>query len=269
MFKQRLITALWALPLVTVVVWFGEPWFTIVVALVGLMGAWEFYRMAATKARPLTYLGLLWTLLFIISPHLNYYRVVPLLLTSAIVLSLIWLIVVRRQREEAFTGWVWTIAGILYVGWLLSHLVALRGLNVHGPHWVFVVLFTTFASDSAAFLIGRIWGKHHLAPVVSPHKTWEGAIAGVIAALVISPAVAAFFSLPINLAQALVLGLLISVLGQLGDLSKSLLKRNTGLKDSGNIMPGHGGMLDRIDSVLFAGVVVYYFVLLLNAGWLG
>lgn len=269
MLKQRVLTVLWALPLVTAVVWFGEPWFTILVALVGAAGAWEFYRMAATKAQPLTWFGLLWTLLFIISPHINYYRAVPPLLTSAIVLSLVWLIVVRRQREEAFTGWVWTIAGILYIGWLLSYLVVLRGINVHGGDWVFVALFTTFASDSAAFFIGKAWGKHHMAPVISPKKTWEGAIAGVVAALIISPAVANFFELPVNLAQALVLGLLISVLGQLGDLSKSLLKRNAGLKDSGNIVPGHGGMLDRMDSVLFAGVVVYYFVLLLNAGWLG
>ncbi len=107
MFKQRLITALWALPLVTVVVWFGEPWFTILVALVGLAGAWEFYRMAATKARPLTYFGLLWTLLFILSPHIGYYRAVPPLLASGIMLSLIWLIVIRHQHEEAFTGWAW------------------------------------------------------------------------------------------------------------------------------------------------------------------
>ena len=265
MLKQRLITAALGLPLVTAIVWSGEPWFTLMVAIGGLLGAIEFYRMAATKGRPLTYFGLLWTLLFIVSPHFDYYRVTPLLLTSAVVLSLIWLVLRPRQREEAFMGWVWTIGGILYVGWLLSHLVALRGLSA-GRDWVFLALFPTFASDSTAFFVGRAWGRHYLAPVISPQKTWEGAITGVIAAIIVSLAVTAFFGLPLSYGQALLLGLLISIFGQLGDLAKSLLKRNVGLKDSGRLMPGHGGMLDRIDSILFAGAIAYYFVALTIPG---
>jgi len=286
MLKKRVITALCGIPLLIAVIWFGEPWFTILVAIWGLLAAFEFYRMvAASKVSPLTYFGLIWTLLFILSrnsellcilkPHFNLELLTPLLLTSAVILSLIWLLL-RRQKEGAFTGWAWTIGGILYIGWLLSHFVALRGLD-EGRNWVFLALFTTFSSDTAAFFVGRALGKHHLAPRISPGKTWEGAIAGVFGAIIVS----LFFTLPklftipnplylqdFSYWQAILLGLLVSVFGQLGDLVESLLKRNMGVKESGKLIPGHGGVLDRIDSVVFAGIVVYYYVFLYNSGWL-
>ena len=261
MFKKRFITALCSISLLIVILWFGSPWFTILVAIWGLLAAFEFYRMVAiSKVPPLTYLGLVWVLLFIISPHFNYDFLMPLLLTSAMVLSLIWLLL-RLQKGEAFTSWAWTIAGILYTGWLLSYLVA---LNLEGGrNWVFFALFTTFASDSAAFFIGRALGKHHLAPQISPGKTWEGAVAGVFGAIIISLlfTLPTPLHLPLGYGQAILLGLLVSVFGQLGDLTESLLKRNMGVKDSGKLMPGHGGILDRNDSIVFAGVVVYYYVI--------
>jgi len=249
MLKKRLITALVGLPLLIVVVWFGEPWFSILVAIWGLLAASEFYRMvSATKAPPLTYFGLVWTLFFILSrnpdllsflePHFNLNLLTPILLTSAVILPLIWLLL-RRQKEGAFMSWAWTIGGILYVGWLLSHLVALRGLD-DGRNWVFLAFLATFASDTAAFFVGRAIGKHHLAPRISPGKSLQ---------------------LPLNYWQAVLLGLLVSIFGQLGDLVESLLKRNTGVKESGRLIPGHGGILDRTDSIVFAGIVVYYYVL--------
>ncbi|MFC1870616.1 phosphatidate cytidylyltransferase, partial [Chloroflexota bacterium] len=179
---------------------------------------------------------------------------------------LIWLLI-RRQREGAFRDWSWTIAGILYVGWLLSYLVALRGVAA-GRDWVFLALFTIFASDISAFFVGRAWGKHRLAPSISPRKTWEGAVAGVLGAVVISLVVVKLSGLPLSFPQAILLGILVGILGQLGDLVESLFKRNTGVKESGKLMPGHGGVLDRIDSVVFAGVVVYYYTLAYHAGWL-
>jgi len=262
MLKKRVITALVGLPLLIAVIWFGEPWFTILVAIWGLLAVFEFYRMVATsKVPPLTCFGLIWTLLFILSPHFDYDLLIPLLLTSAVVLSLIWLLL-HPQKERAFTGWAWTIGGILYIGWLLSHLVALRGLDA-GRNWVFFAFFVTFASDTTAFFVGRALGKHHLAPHISPGKTWEGAIAGVFGAIIVS---LLFITptplhLPLIYWQAILLGLLVSLFGQLGDLVESLLKRNMGVKESGKLIPGHGGFLDRIDSVVFAGIVVYYYVI--------
>jgi phosphatidate cytidylyltransferase len=261
MLKKRVLTGLWGIPLLIAAVWFDQPlpWFTVLVAIWGLLAVFEFYKMGAgAKMPPLTYFGLVWTLLFIISPHFNNdFITPPTLLTSAVVLSLIWLLF-RTQKEGAFIGWAWTIAGILYVGWLLSHLVALRGLD-DGRNWVFLALFATFASDTAAFFAGRALGRHKLAPHISPGKTWEGTIAGFLGAIIAS--LLFTMLLPISYWQAVLLGFLVSLFGQLGDLAESLLKRNIGVKDSGRLLPGHGGALDRIDSVVFAGVVVYYYVI--------
>jgi len=274
MLKKRVITALWGIPLITAVIWFGEPWFTILITVLGALAVFEFYRLvAAAKVPPSTYFGIIWTVLFILSrnsdllsilePYLDLNLVTPVLLTSAVALSLIRLLL-RPQRESAFPRWAWTIAGILYVGWLLSHLVALRGLDA-GRSWVFFALFATFASDTAAFFVGRALGKHHLAPTVSPGKTWEGAIAGVFGAIAIS----LLFMLPTPLSlhfsygQAILMGILVSIFGQLGDLIESLFKRNMEVKESSRLVPGHGGVLDRMDSIVFAGIVVYYYAIML------
>jgi phosphatidate cytidylyltransferase len=269
MLRKRVITALWGIPLLIVAIWFDEPlpWFTVLAVVWGLLAAVEFYRMVGvSRILPLTCFGLIWTLLFIIQPHFDYELLIPVLLTSAVALSLI-LLVFLPNKEGVFTGWAWTIAGILYVGWLLSLLVELRlqpgteAFPEAGRNFVFLALFATFGSDTAAYFIGRAIGRHKLAPNISPGKTWEGAIAGLFGAVIISLlfTLNTPLQLPLNYGQAILLGLLISVFGQLGDLAESLLKRNSGVKDSGSLMPGHGGLLDRMDSVVFAGVVVYLY----------
>jgi len=133
-----------------------------------------------------------------------------------------------------------------------------------GRNWVFFAMFTTWASDTIAFFIGRRFGKRKLAPSISPSKTWEGAVGGIIGAMAMSVLFFAPTPLHLSLApwQAILLSLLVSVVGQLGDLAESLLKRNMGVKDSGTSVAGHGGFLDRLDSVVFAGIVVYYYALL-------
>jgi len=263
MLKQRVITALLGIPLLIAAIWFDQPipWFTLMVAIWGLLAAFEFYRMVqAARVPPLIYFGLVWVALFIISPHLNLPHIVPLLLTSAIVLPLVrclW-----HPPQEAFDSWTWTIAGILYLGWLLSYFVALRGLD-DGRNWVFFTLFVIFASDTAAFFTGRALGRHRLAPHISPGKTWEGAAGGLLGAIVISLCfvLPTPLHLPLHYGPAVLLGLLVSIFGQLGDLVESLLKRSMAVKDSSHLIPGHGGFLDRIDSVVFAGAVVYYYVI--------
>jgi phosphatidate cytidylyltransferase len=136
----------------------------------------------------------------------------------------------------------------------------LRELD-EGRNWVFFVFVVNFASDTAAFFAGKAWGKHRLALQVSPGKTWEGAIAGVCGAIIFSLlfVIPSPIRLPISYGQAILLGVLVSIFGQVGDLAESLFKRNMGVKDSGKIIPGHGGFLDRLDSVILAGVVVYYY----------
>jgi phosphatidate cytidylyltransferase len=264
MLKKRFSTALWGIPLLAAAVWFDEPlpWLTILVALWGMLAVIEFYRLGEkAKLAPLTLFGLLWTLLFIISPQIDSrYLTPPILVTSGVVLSLVWLLV-RPKREGAFLDWAWTLGGILYIGWLLSYFVGLRGLE-DGRNWVLLALAVTFASDTAAYFTGKALGRHKLAPTISPGKSWEGTIGGFIGAIIIALlfTLSTPLQLPIGYGQAVLLGFLISLFGQLGDLVESLLKRNTGVKDSGSWLAGHGGFLDRIDSVVFAGVVVYYYV---------
>ncbi len=265
MLRKRILTALWGIPLVILAVWFdGEvPWFTILAMVAGLLAIYEFYRITeVSKVRPLMVFGIVWTLLLIIELYCPVRQSSLLLITSATILSLV-MLVFLHHIEGIFQYWAWMVAGVFYIGWLLRLLVELSYSVSRGDwrFWVFLVLFTTFASDTAAYFVGKAMGKHKMAPHISPSKTWEGAIAGLIAAVIISN----FFTLdtplqlPFGSGHAIILGVLISIFGQFGDLAESMLKRSASLKDSGSLMPGHGGLLDRIDSILFAGAVTYLY----------
>ena len=261
MLKQRIISALWGIPLVFAAIWFGDPWFSILVAVIAILAAFEFYEMISSRVSPWTFFGLIWVVLMVLSPHSDDDRVVPLLFTSAVVISLDWF--VWRPTRDAFSGWVWTLAGIFYVGWMLSHLVGLRRLD-NGRDWVLLVIFATFATDSVAYLLGRAFGRHLMAPAISPGKTWEGAVAGLAGGLAATVALAFILDLtphPLSYPGVVLLGFLIPVFAQLGDLAESLLKRSAGVKDAGHLIPGHGGMLDRMDSIIFSSIIVYYYVI--------
>ncbi len=270
MLIKRFITALLGIPLVVAAIWFDEPipWFTVLAAIIGVLAGLEYFRITGVfKSIALTVFGLAGILYFILT-DIIYDRIVdptlifPLLVAGAI-LSLISLIFVRH-REDSFTRWSLMIGGVLYIGWLIYLLVALG--SQFGREWVLLALFVTFGSDTAAYFIGKAFGKHKLAPQISPGKTWEGAIAGVFGGIVIALlfTFSSPWQLPINYLEAVLLGAVISVVGQLGDLVESLLKRNFGFKDSGFLMPGHGGILDRLDSILFAGAAVYGYCLLIK-----
>jgi phosphatidate cytidylyltransferase len=268
MFKLRTISTLIAIPIVAVLVWLGDPWITILAVIWGLGGILEFYRIVknAKGVAPLNYIGCFLIFLFIIRPGVSKYinfdhsEILALLLTASVILPLI-VLLFRKGKENAFANWAWTVAGVLYIGWLLSYNVELRNISDFGMGWVFLALLGTFASDISAYLVGRNFGRHKMAPYISPNKTWEGAVGGLAGSIIICTAVAFLFKLPLSYLEAILLGILVSVLGQFGDLVKSLFKRNMIVKDSGNVLPGHGGFLDRMDSVAFAGVTVYYFVL--------
>ena len=268
MLRQRVITGLIVLSISIAAIWFGTPWFTLLVTAIAFVGIIEFYRMATSAdIQPLIHCGIVSAVLLAFIPHCQYTGAAPFLLTLVVVISLIWSLF-RSPKERAFHNWAWTMAGILYIGWMLSFWVGLRILE-NGREWVFFAVFTTAASDTSAFFVGRAWGKRRMAPTISPSKTWEGAIGGFLGALTLALILKAIFSLPpfflpVNYWQAALLGAAVSVLAQLGDLVESLLKRNTETKDSGKLLPGHGGILDRFDSFLLSGVLVYYFVILID-----
>jgi phosphatidate cytidylyltransferase len=264
MLKHRVITAAVGVPLVILAIWFGDPWFSLLIAAVALAGTYEFYHMANfDRSEPLLYLGLLWALALVISPHYKNLGVLPIVITAAMLISLIWLLL-RSSREKAFRDWAWTIVGALYVGWMLSYWLNLRGLE-DGRNWVYLAMLTTFANDTSAYFIGRARGKHKLTPMISPAKTWEGAIGGLVSAILAAIVIAVVLTLisPFTFKywQVILLGFLVGLFAQLGDLVESLLKRNMGVKESGNLLPGHGGILDRFDSLIFVGAVVYYYVI--------
>jgi phosphatidate cytidylyltransferase len=264
MLKHRVITAAVGVPLIILAIWFGDPWFSLLVAAAALAGTYEFYRMANFDRRePLIYLGLLWALALVLSPHYRNPGVLPVVITATMVISLIRLLL-RPLREKAFHDWAWTIVGALYVSWMLSYWLRLRGLE-YGQNWVYLAMLTTFANDTGAYFIGRARGRHKLASAISPAKTWEGAIGGLISAILAAIVIAMVLNLisPFTFKywQIMLLGFLVSIFAQIGDLVESLLKRNTGVKESGNLLPGHGGILDRFDSLIFVGAVVYYYVI--------
>jgi len=266
MLKHRVITGAVGVPLVILAIWFGDPWpwFSLLIAVAALAGTYEFYRIANFDRRePLLYLGLLYSLALVLSPHYGSPSVLPTVITTTLLISLIYLLC-RPSREKAFHKWAWTIVGALYVGWMLSYWLSLRGL-VDGRSWVYLAILTTFANDTGAFFIGRAFGKHKLAPIISEAKTWEGAIGGLICAILGAIVIATVLNLisPFIFGywQVILIGFLIGLFAQLGDLVESLLKRNMGVKESGTILPGHGGILDRFDSLIFVGAVVYYYVI--------
>jgi phosphatidate cytidylyltransferase len=172
---------------------------------------------------------------------------------------------IAETRQTATVTMGSTVLGVAWIALGLSHLLLLRDLPDFGRIAVFAVLISVFADDTIAYVFGRLVGRHKLAPSLSPGKTWEGFVAGTIAAVA-----ASFFTLYddraefLTIAEAIGLGLAVALAGAAGDLFESALKRDLQVKDSGALLGGHGGMLDRIDSLLFAGVAAFYVVIALS-----
>jgi phosphatidate cytidylyltransferase len=259
MLRQRIITTVIGMPFLIAAIWFGTPWLTILIAVVAVASGIEFYRMAGQKKlEPLTCAGIIAILLLVASPHCPYVSLVPALISMVIVITLLW-ILFRSPREKSFDNWAWTIAGIFFIGWTLSYWIELRILET-GREWVFWILLIIVASDTGAYFVGRAIGKHFIAPAISPKKTWEGSIGGLVFSVIIAVVFGLVFSLPMTYWHMILLGAIINIFTQLGDFVESLLKRNTGVKDSSNIVPGHGGVLDRMDSFIFTGIIAYYYI---------
>ncbi len=158
-------------------------------------------------------------------------------------------------REHDIGDWAVAFAGGLYLGWTCGHLAELLVLR-HGLWWLVLTVGCTWATDSAAYLVGRALGRHKLAPLISPNKTWEGYFAGLLCGMLAGAAIGALS--PLTWPAAAVAGALIGALSVFGDLIESMIKRQAHAKDSGHLIPGHGGVLDRIDSLLWSGVMVFY-----------
>ncbi|MDP2718636.1 MAG: phosphatidate cytidylyltransferase [Dehalococcoidia bacterium] len=259
MLKKRLITAAWALAILILFLWLGRPWLSFLFAFGALVSFHEFYKLGISdKALPPKIFGLLWTGLFVLSPLFRNPLALPVLITTAVVFSLLFNL--RRSDTGLLREWAWNLAGIFYIGWFLSRYVALLDFD-SGREFVTLILFTTFGCDTASYFIGKYFGKKKMYPRLSPGKTWEGSIAGFFASIASVFILSAFLKLGISFYHQIALGILIGIFAQLGDLVESMFKRGAGVKDAGIILPGHGGLLDRVDSMIFAGVVSYYYIM--------
>ena len=267
MLKQRLLTAAVGIPLGAVVIYLGTWYLTGAVAVLALLGLHEFHRLAGVRGWVAPVLGYAGGLAIIAGAALSadYTRV---LLWLAVALALVTLLDALSRALKADLpshGLRGVLAGWLYVPFLLGYLVRLRELGggaLHhgipgGAGWLFLAVAACWATDTAAYAIGKAYGKHKLCPAISPGKTVEGALAGLVGAVVWVLPVSWWLGLPPHL--GVLLGLALGVGGQVGDLFESLLKRRAGVKDSGALLPGHGGVLDRFDSLLFNAPLTYCF----------
>jgi phosphatidate cytidylyltransferase len=185
----------------------------------------------------------------------------PILCVGAIAIALA-ILARASQLEHAGRHLAVGLAGLVYVPMLMAHLPLLKADGK--PHWLIVALCTAFFADTVAYFFGRAFGKHKLYPAVSPKKTWEGSVGGILGSILATVGVGSLWTIPtLPITHAIVLGTICSVCGQAGDLVESMVKRTFGVKDSGNILPGHGGMLDRIDALLFVSPIVYYYLSLI------
>lgn len=266
---KRLATASVLVPAVLAAIfWDPTPWSVLALAtLVSVFGYDEYLRMAlpVTEADPAWRLrlcgGAIAAALTILPSFAAFSVVAPPLLTfGAIGLGLV--VLTRRQHiARAGTQFAIVVSGLVYVPLLFSVLPLLKGAGQ--GNWLTVTLCMAFFSDTVAYLAGRAFGRHKLYPAVSPGKTWEGAAGGVVGSCLASIGLGTFWLLPaLPLGHALVLGIVASICGQAGDLAESMLKRSFGVKDSGKLLPGHGGVLDRVDGLLFVAPVAYYYVML-------
>ena len=194
----------------------------------------------------------------------------PLAFTISAFMAL--LSVLFKGKQPYIANVATTVFGFLYCGWFPLHLILLRNFgenssalyNIQIPHlegarFCALIIFAVLFTDSFCYFIGSKFGKHKLAPVISPNKTIEGSIGGTISCILISFVVGFFTEIPWY--HCLILGILITIFAQLGDLCESMIKRDAGVKDSSNVLPGHGGFLDRLDSYILTIPVVYYYVL--------
>jgi phosphatidate cytidylyltransferase len=283
----RLLSAVVGLPLVVALV-FAEgvpPYtalpFTFAVAICATLGGYEFFRGARLRGfQPLDALafpaiGLFQLAAWSFTRDLST-KFLPGLLALLVIATLVSAIL-RRERQPLANVGV-TFLGVIYVGWLFSYLIFLRSIPgtvdvpvpfinlpdmARGAWLVLYVIAVTWSTDTGAYFAGVRFGKRKLAPTLSPNKTIEGAIGGLIAATAMSLAWGAWIGLP--LWHCLVLGPVLGALGQVGDLCESALKRDLGIKDFGALLPGHGGILDRFDSLLFTAPVAYYYFLYVAA----
>lgn len=262
MLRDRFLSALVLAPLVIGLAYLGGLWFLGLILLIGVLAAWEYFLLLAQGGHtPLRWLGLAAVVIIIAEAHWAQGWSLRLVLTALILVSLS--AALFRTTHAPVTDWAWTLAGVIYFGLLLNHFVALRNLP-SGLQWLLLALLLTWITDTGAYFSGRALGRHKLWPRHSPKKTWEGALGGWLVGVVAGAFLGPWLVGQSWWAGATLAGL-VCLIAPFGDLAESMVKRQMGAKDSSHLIPGHGGVWDRIDSLLFVVPVVYYWASLIGA----
>lgn len=271
MLIKRVLVAVVLLPIGLLFIYLGGWAYAILIALILGLASREYAILFRTGGyQPAGVLIIGASVLFALGRAFNSFISEPWLVSLFILSALTYhLVAYERGRDQAATDFGITLAGGMYIGWIGAYLISLRALE-DGMWWLLLALPAVWFADSGAYFIGRQWGRHKMSKRLSPKKSWEGYIGGIVSGVLGTMALAWLFQQyapvgpAINLWSGALLGLVLSVVSVLGDLGESMIKRQVGMKDSGSLLPGHGGVFDRIDSWLWGGVVGYYLVLLIT-----
>ena len=259
MLFQRLLMAAIGVPLLGLVVWLGSYWLLVSVAVIAVLGTWEFHKLISSivTTPPLTLSVVIVIGLILTSQWSDEYLLI--FVGIAVVTSLTWQ-TLQKIHTKIYRFHFLGLAGPFYIGVPLSLAILIRD-TVDGRDWLLTALLITFSIDTAAYSVGRLIGKRKLAPWISPGKTWEGVVGALLAGEVVAIGLTLILELPIDLWMASLFGILLVIAAILGDLTESWLKRSAGAKDSGTLIPGHGGVLDRTDSAIATLVITYFWVM--------
>jgi phosphatidate cytidylyltransferase len=262
---SRVLVGVIGLPLVLGLVWLGGWWLTGLVLVAGLVAVHE-YVTVARPLRPLApalYLGVAFALILAQTSGVVW-MLGGMLATYVFAFAASALAKTRAPSTVAIGA---TILGAGWIGFGLGHLILLRDFHEHGRLLAFTILLTVWAADTFAYFGGKLLGRHKLAPTLSPGKTWEGFVVGSLGGVFVSfVALYDTRSTYLTIWEAVVLGIVVVLAAAAGDLFESALKRDMEVKDTGRLLGGHGGILDRVDSLLFAGIAAYYLVLAFGYG---
>jgi len=260
----RILVAVLSIPVLLGLSYWGKVPFLLFILLIGTFSFYEFAEMVKNKGINIhKLLGILAVVLLIANAYSQLIDFQLLVLSEILIIFLIELF---RNKGSAIQNIGSTLVGLFYIGLFSSTIILIREIYSDSLHYndggllIISVFITLWVTDSAAYFLGSAFGKHKLFPRVSPNKSWEGAIAGFIFAMITMIVLQTFLLTFLNLTDAFVLGIIVGLFGQIGDLIESLIKRDAGVKDSSNIIPGHGGIFDRFDSLIFSSPFVFIYI---------
>ncbi len=265
MLLPRILTAIVGIPLVLAAAYYGGFFYMAFVVAIILLCLYEYGLILLTAKKPvnrvaLIIFGLLMVIGAVASRADTGLNMPNNIMSFFVALSLVGVFLFEiLSPKRSFESAANTFLGIVLIPWALSHLIDIRLMEPYGEYYTYILFFTIWATDTGAYFTGRFFGKHSLNKYVSPKKTWEGSIGGTVLGIAVALFCwNLFFPGYITALQAGFIGLVIAVLAQVSDLSQSLIKRSAGVKDSSNLLPGHGGFFDRFDAFLLTAPVLYY-----------